>query len=320
MIDFRVGPNELGSLADHIAVPVVYWMPPRFVVSAWLEHAPFAYWLMQAASPRRLVELGTHNGYSFFVFAEAAKRLQLDTELFALDSWVGDDQAGFYGDDVYDGVAAVVGEDYPTARLVRGNFIDSVDRFEDGSIDVLHVDGRHGYDDVAEDFELYRPKLSNKGIVLFHDTFEFQPGFGVHQFWNEMSHARPSFNFEHGHGLGVLAWGSEVPRPVVDFIDRAHREPELVREWFASLGAEVSRQFVLEVDHSSLIHSLRLEKIALLAEVEEREHSSQTLTKSVESLRDEVARSHEEISRIQGTLSWKVTKPLRGLRRAVTSR
>jgi hypothetical protein len=29
-----------------------YWQPPHYTVTAWLEHAPFAYWLMDAIRPR----------------------------------------------------------------------------------------------------------------------------------------------------------------------------------------------------------------------------------------------------------------------------
>ena len=77
-----------------------YWMPRHVVESAWLEHAPFAFWLVDAIAPRSIVELGTHNGFSYFTFCEAIKRLRLPARAFALDSWEGDDQAGFYGQDV----------------------------------------------------------------------------------------------------------------------------------------------------------------------------------------------------------------------------
>ena len=181
-----------------------YWMPVHYDITAWAEHAPFASWLMDAAHPRTVLELGTHNGFSFFAMAEAARRLGLPTVLTAIDTWTGDDQAGFYGEDVYEKVAAIATHDYPdTTRLIRGYFSDVVSQIEDGSIDILHIDGRHGYDDVREDFEAYRGKLSDRGVAIFHDTHEFQPSFGVHRLWGELARTAPSFEFHHGHGLGA---------------------------------------------------------------------------------------------------------------------
>ena len=45
--------------------------PPVITPSGWIEHGPFAAWLVEATSPDLLVELGTHWGYSFFAFCEA---------------------------------------------------------------------------------------------------------------------------------------------------------------------------------------------------------------------------------------------------------
>ena len=50
---------------------------PDFVpFTAWLEHGPFAMWLIRAVKPKSVVELGTHYGYSYFAMCQAAKEMQ----------------------------------------------------------------------------------------------------------------------------------------------------------------------------------------------------------------------------------------------------
>jgi hypothetical protein len=272
-----------------------YWMPNHYVESAWLSHAPFAFWLIDAVRPKLVGELGTHNGFSFFVFAEAVKRLGLDTQLYALDSWEGDDHAGFYSEDVYASVKQISETDYAAStHLVRGYFNQSVDTFEDGAIDLLHIDGRHGYEDVLEDFNLYLPKLSDRAVVIFHDTFEFKEGFGVHRFWDELAKTRPSFNFEHGHGLGVLAYGKTAPSAVLSFIDVANARPEEVRESYYNLGESVMVQF-------SLIETLETFRQDSL-----RAHE----------LDRRLEESAQALIAIRQSSSWRLTAPVR----AVSSR
>ena len=104
---------------------------------------------------------------------------------------------------------------YPeSTELARARFDEAVSRIGDGSIDLLHVDGRHGYDDVREDFALYLTKLSSRGVVIFHDANKYQGGFDVHQFWADVSASHSSFEFRHEHGLGVPLIGREIPRAV----------------------------------------------------------------------------------------------------------
>jgi len=75
--------------------------------------------------------------------------------------------------------------------------------FPDASIDLLHIDGTHTYDDVKADFESWLPKLSPNGIVLLHDVILRDRGFGVWKLWEEIAREDNSFLFEFGYGLGV---------------------------------------------------------------------------------------------------------------------
>jgi hypothetical protein len=135
----------------------------------------------------------------------------LPAKCFAVDTWQGDEQSGFYGEDIYLDFQKFHNERYAAfSTLLRCTFDDAAAQFESGSIDLLHIDGLHTYDAVRHDFENWLPKVSNRGIVLLHDTNERQPSFGVWRLWSELSALYPSFEFVHGHGLGVLATGSDA--------------------------------------------------------------------------------------------------------------
>ena len=62
---------------------------------------------------------------------------------------------------------------------------------------------------------------------------------GVLQLWAEVSPNLPSFNFEHGHGLGVLAVGPQQPPAFLDFLRTANTKPGATRALFAALGRRV---------------------------------------------------------------------------------
>ena len=171
--------------------PASYWLPELMAVSAWHEHAPFGFWLVNALRPRTIVELGVHHGYSYFVFCQAVQRLHLPARCFAIDTWIGDEHSGFYGDDVYAAVSSHNRRYNGFSRLIRSEFSDACCQFADGSIDLLHIDGCHTQEAARRDFENWLPKLSRRGVVLFHDTAEYGNGFGVHQLWEELRRRYP---------------------------------------------------------------------------------------------------------------------------------
>jgi GT2 family glycosyltransferase/glycosyltransferase involved in cell wall biosynthesis/uncharacterized protein YbaR (Trm112 family) len=218
----------------------LFWVPERVgLSSAWWAHVPFAFWITAACKPQLLVELGTHNGISYAAFCEAVLQSRLGTRCHAVDTWVGDEHAGHYGDQVYNDLRAFHDKRYAAfSELIRSTFDNALTYFEDESIDLLHIDGFHTYEAVRHDFESWRPKLSNRAVVLFHDTNVRQDDFGVYRFFGELSKQYPSFEFLHGYGLGVVAVGAEAPTIVQQLCSLTDaREIGALRERFSHLGA-----------------------------------------------------------------------------------
>ncbi|MER8829459.1 class I SAM-dependent methyltransferase [Mesorhizobium sp. M0938] len=219
--------------------------PDLVAPSAWVEHVPFMFWLIDALRPRRFVELGTHAGVSYCAACQAIELLGLHCSCYAIDTWKGDEHAGHYDEKVYRDLAAYHAPKYAAfSRLVRSTFDAAVDHFEDASIDLLHIDGLHTYDAVRHDFETWRPKLTQNAIVLFHDTNVRERDFAVFRLWDEISAGRPHFEFLHGHGLGVLGIGDSYPKAVEALFAAGEQDYDrgAVRTAFAHLGQVADRE------------------------------------------------------------------------------
>jgi hypothetical protein len=217
----------------------LFWRPDRIGAgSAGYGHVPFAHWIVRAVKPRTLIELGTHNGVSYSAFCEAVVRSGLDTRCFAVDNWRGDAHSGHYGEDGYLDFRRFRDSRYGAfSELLRCTFDDAFPSILDAGLDLLHIDGFHTYEAVKDDFENWCNTLSDRAVVLFHHTNVRERDVGVWRFWEEIRTKFPSFEFLHGHGLGVLAVGPSIS-PQVSALCSV-REPACVhaiRERFSLLG------------------------------------------------------------------------------------
>ena len=220
------------------ALDPLFWPVSRSGVhSAWITHVPFAHWLVTQHRPRSIVELGTHNGVSYSAFCDAVQRNGLDCRCMAVDTWQGDEHAGFYGAEVYEDLRRFHDAHYAAfSDLRRSTFAQALDTVPDASVDLLHIDGLHTYEAVRADFEAWLPKLSPRAVVLFHDTTVREHGFGVWRLWAELSQRYPSFEFLHGHGLGVLGVGPDRGPAMHALAALPDRAVGALRERFALIG------------------------------------------------------------------------------------
>jgi len=223
--------------------PASFWTPRHVPRSAWLEHAPFAFWLVQALRPRCFVELGTEWGFSYLAVCQAVQQLGLPTRCFAVDTWKGDDGTGTYGEEVFAQLSDINEKLYGGfSILVRSLFAQAQPNFRDGEIDLLHIDGRHTYEDTKANFLGWLPKLSDRAVVLFHDTNVRRQDFGVWKFWQEISAQHLSFEFLHGYGLGVLGVGRDLPESVRALFGSDAEAEAAIRAGYARLGGTITQQ------------------------------------------------------------------------------
>ncbi|WP_045761018.1 class I SAM-dependent methyltransferase [Xanthomonas albilineans] len=256
--------------------PSMLMIPRSLSLSAWLGHIPFASWLVEQLRPASIVELGTHRGASFLAFCQSVQEQGLTSRVFAVDTWEGDEHAGFYSEDIYAELRDFQQRYYAgVSEMLRMRFDDALQYFSDGTIDLLHIDGLHTYEAVKQDFESWLPKLSGRAVVLFHDTCVREREFGVWRYWSEISQRYPSFEFTHTHGLGVLLVGEERNPELTrlaDFTVSGHFAP--INKVFDALGCNIKNLEEIERLYAAL-EMERGEVVRLTQKVQEQQKAQE---------------------------------------------
>ena len=228
----------------------------NYVPSAWTGHAPFLKFLIRELKPAVFVELGVHNGFSYFVGCQSIQECNLFTKAFGIDHWAGDSQAGFFDASIYQSVELINKKYESFSTLIKKTFNEAKVDFENSTVDLLHIDGFHSYESVKEDFESWLPKMSNHGIVLFHDIHVRREFFEVYKFWDELKSKYKTMEFTGAHGLGVLFLG-DIPKgkitEIFDFVQE--NKFSQIQGTFGSISDDV-------IQHSAqkLIQSLIIER------------------------------------------------------------
>ncbi|MEA2056535.1 MAG: class I SAM-dependent methyltransferase [Patescibacteria group bacterium] len=81
-------------------------------------------------------------------------------------------------------------------------------KFPEKKFEYIYIDGDHSYEGVKADFEAFWPKLTEGGLILFHDIamkgLHHGKEFGVWKLWQELSD-KNQFSFINGYeSLGII--------------------------------------------------------------------------------------------------------------------
>nr|WP_249974349.1 class I SAM-dependent methyltransferase [Escherichia coli] len=314
--------KQTNTELDFIFKRPIFWRPTYIAQSAWLEHIPFAFWLIDTLQPRKIVELGTHYGSSYFSFCQAVTKLDLQTQCYAVDTWGGDEHAGQYGEEVYRQVSEYNQQHYSDfSTLVRSTFDQALEHFPQGSIDLLHIDGLHTLEAVRHDFESWLPKLSDRAVVIMHDTNVRERGFGVFQLLDELKQQYPHFEFAHGHGLGVIGVGSEQSSEMMSLYGLSDNPSATrqVQEVFSRLGkacgyswenSEIKRQMVAlqasqQAETQDVMEQQTLERGRLAERITAQHHTIKGLEEKLAQHADQTAeltRQKQQVSALTAEL------------------
>ena len=311
--------------------------------SSWWQHIPVAHFLVEKIQPEVIVELGSHYGVSLFGFCEAVDYFRLNTHIYGIDTWSGDSQAGFYGDDVYNLVLKHRDLHHnQRCELIRELFDEAKDFFEDKSIDVLHIDGLHTYDAVKNDYIKWMPKVKDGGTILFHDINVRRKDFGVWKLWEEIKEKEDYAYVEikSGHGLGILNLRNERPEwhgelienlaalrskgLLLERINKKYEELNLIKENDMIKDKHISNLELMLKDKVGEVTGLLKELDRIQRELEQNKleferitHEKERGNSELEKTRDELEKTRDELQRTRDELEIFKKEELKSRKRKI---
>jgi predicted O-methyltransferase YrrM len=168
--------------------------------------------IVEKTKPRFILEIGTANGGTFFLFSRAASD---DALLISLDL-----PAGHYGGGYAQWKTHVFRRlllPGQTAHFVRADSHDpaSLENVKaalgGNALDLLYIDGDHSYQGVKSDFEMYSSLVRPGGLIVFHDValHEVRHDCHVSELWDELKGLYPATELiqdsnQGWAGIGIL--------------------------------------------------------------------------------------------------------------------
>lgn len=265
----------------------------HYLPSAWIGHAPFMKFLIRELNPKIFVELGTHNGFSYFVGCQTIQELNLQTKSFAVDHWLGDSHAGKFDESVYQSVSKLNNEYSDFSTILKMTFSEARTNIENNTVDLLHIDGYHTYDAVKEDFETWFPKVAKNGVIILHDIHVRHADFGVFRFWEELKKKYETIEFVGTYGLGVIFLGNSENSGLAKIREYSKNGflPQ-IQGVFGCLSDGVIQNY-REVDNSHLREQIN------------------SYNSELGLLKFQIYKTTQELSILRHSKSWRWTEPLR---------
>ena len=166
------------------------------IFTTWSEYEPFAQWLCVVMEPRLIVDIGTYEGYSAFIFGKYAPKGKVITVDKFPDSKV---EEQFKRNMNKLKFSNVIG-----AKI--NNPIDTLDLFK-GFVDILHIDGDHTYGSVKKDYDTFIHVMGSKSCILMHDV-KNKAFTGPKRIYEESPAMK--MIIPGAYGLGFLTWDADL--------------------------------------------------------------------------------------------------------------
>lgn len=120
-----------------------------------------------AAQSVNAVEIGIYEGYNSRLIAEMIRGT-----LYGIDPFFAN---GFFKTSYQEKIATKYVADKKNVVFIKKLSWDALNDIPEG-VDFIFVDGDHSFEGVKKDFEIFSKKLSQNGVLLFHDARQYEGG------------------------------------------------------------------------------------------------------------------------------------------------
>jgi hypothetical protein len=152
-------------------------------ITGWGGKNPIFETLINQVKPSLIVEIGSWKGQSAITMAETCQKLQLDSTIVCIDTWLGSEEHFLrypkallrkhgYPSLYYQFLSNVVNRELhnmivplPTTSIIGARILRRFKLYAD----LIYIDGSHRYADVVADITAFIPLLSKNGILFGHD-------------------------------------------------------------------------------------------------------------------------------------------------------
>jgi hypothetical protein len=151
-------------------------------VPGWFSHSnAYKSFVDRAPNDATFVEIGTFMGRSTCCMGELIKNSGKNIKFYTVDTFAGSIGEEWHSDiinqlsknnsDLYQQFLYYVKQckvdDFITP--IHSTSLDAANQFDDGSLDMIYVDGGHTYQEVFDDLTAWYPKLKSGGIIAGDD-------------------------------------------------------------------------------------------------------------------------------------------------------
>lgn len=277
---------------SHLAQGSMFWQPDYLQPSAWLEHLPALFWLVEALHPGRCMTLGVHQGAAHFAVCQAVSRLRLDARCYGVQPSDALDEAATTD---YQAVREYHARHYSgISRLIDTTPQAALEQFGKGSLDLVVFNLPAETDNIVSLMDLAVSRLSARGVIVLPQVEQREPGVRLPELFDRLARQYPAFAFVHGDGMGVVTV-DPTPSGTLKNLFEAGEEPasrQVLRDVFQRLGRSCADAMESQRERR------RTEQLTL--EVEQLEQAHERRAEELETLRHRLSEQDKTHARQQG--------------------
>lgn len=270
--------SEAPGAVGPLSTETLFWRARFLRESADLHHLPFLFWLVEVSRPQLVVEFGVGTGVSHFATCQSLDKLMPQARCEGVGVW----EDGDVPTDLDEYNAQHYAE---FSSLRSGDPKADIGRYDDKSIDILHINQPADSTLLSCLRYDWRHKMSSQGVVVLHGLTTNFGSDEAREFIRNLERSLPTIRLENGDGLIAVLYGSRRS-PQLQKV----AESSSGKHGFSRLHSALTRLGFLHhyewrfVDQSEKIAQLRYQHQSLEATEREEREQRQALNQRLQEL------------------------------------